>query len=135
MSDSKEIHGWTAVPRDPVILFKSYTKSEPKPLVVNDIPLPDSSLSRKVLAYAEKELSEQTFNHSMRVYYYGGLSYSYISPQCYYDNIVRFCLLVSVFPSRCHVVTNCVIPGPYWQVKQSKDSISPLGPSCQKRTS
>lgn len=74
MSDSKELHGWTAVPRDPVVLFKNYEKSEPKPLVVNDILLPDSSLARKVLAYAEKELSEETFNHSMRVYYYGMLS-------------------------------------------------------------
>ena len=71
MSDPKEVHGWTAVPRDPAVLLKSMEMSEPKTLTVDDIPLPDSGLAKNVLTYAKKELNEQTFHHSMRVYYYG----------------------------------------------------------------
>ena len=42
-----------------------------QPLNIKDIKLPESSLVDNVQAYAKKNLSTETYNHSMRVYYYG----------------------------------------------------------------
>jgi cyanamide hydratase len=66
-------YGWTAVPRDVDLLLKqSEAGDTPAPaLSVLDIPIPDSNLAKEVLAYAKRELSTETFNHSMRVYCFG----------------------------------------------------------------
>lgn len=71
MSDAKAVHGWTPVPRDPAILLRDVDKIDSTALTVEHILLPGSQLAKEVMAYAKKELNEQTFNHSMRVYYYG----------------------------------------------------------------
>lgn len=71
-SDPVKIHGWTALPRDPsVILNGKRNIKSPEPVKVESIVLPDTELSKVVMEYAKKELPEETFNHSMRVYYYG----------------------------------------------------------------
>ena len=72
MSNATQEHGWTAVPRSLDKLVAS--RRDPKastPVRVDDIPLPDSPLAKEVLTYAKQNLPLQTFNHSMRVYYYG----------------------------------------------------------------
>ena len=33
--------------------------------------IPDTQLVKEVMAYAKRELSVETLNHSMRVYYWG----------------------------------------------------------------
>ena len=65
-------YGWTAQPRD-VSTFLGDKKGlkAPEPQTVDNILIPDTPLAKAVLDYAQKELSEETFNHSMRVYYYG----------------------------------------------------------------
>ena len=67
-----ETHGWTAQPRS-VSTFLGDKKGlqATVPQTVNSIPLPSTSLAKAVLDYAKQELKEETFNHSMRVYYYG----------------------------------------------------------------
>lgn len=72
-SDPVATHGWTAVPVDPNVILggKEYIH-EPEPLLVKDIKFPsDDPLVVKVQEYASEKLSPQTFNHSMRVYYFG----------------------------------------------------------------
>ncbi|KAF2739007.1 cyanamide hydratase [Polyplosphaeria fusca] len=64
-------HGWTAVPRSQSRFLADVDKNRPAKFSVDDIELPDSDVVRKTHAYAKKELPERTFNHSMRVYYYG----------------------------------------------------------------
>ena len=67
-------YGWQAVPRkvESLLSHSAASSSGPaKPISVSSIPLPDSQLGREVKEYAEKELPTETFNHSMRVYYYG----------------------------------------------------------------
>jgi len=71
-----ELYGFTAVPRDPEILFQNHptaTGEHPtqKACVVDDFPLPDSDVVRKVKAFAKAELNKETYNHSHRVYIYG----------------------------------------------------------------
>lgn len=67
-----ETHGWTAQPRDfSAFLGEKKDLPPPEPQTVDRIPLPTTPLARAVLDYAKKELREETFNHSMRVYYYG----------------------------------------------------------------
>ena len=67
-----ETHGWTARPRDfSAFLGNSKDLPAPEPQTVDRMPLPTTPLARAVLEYAKKELREETFNHSMRVYYYG----------------------------------------------------------------
>jgi cyanamide hydratase len=64
-------HGWTAVPRSQAKLIADLENPQPANIVVDDVKLPDSEVARKTYEYAKKELPEKTFNHSMRVYYYG----------------------------------------------------------------
>ncbi|MCJ1436440.1 hypothetical protein MMC27_005819 [Xylographa pallens] len=66
-------HGFTAVPRDAdeKILKGAKNVKDPIPLSVEDIDFPSEPLVQKVQEYAKAHLNEQTFNHSMRVYYYG----------------------------------------------------------------
>jgi cyanamide hydratase len=66
-------YGWEAVPRDiPTLLSKlSEAKGNAPTFSVSSIPIPDTKLAKAVHEYAEKELGKQTFNHSLRVWYYG----------------------------------------------------------------
>ena len=48
---------------------------DPQPQLVQDIILPDTALAKSIMEYARRELPEQTFNHSMRVYYYGRIQF------------------------------------------------------------
>ena len=72
MTTEIEEHGWTAVPRDFKALLqgKPYLK-EPTALLVDEIPWPNDDLVTKTQKYAKDELQEQTYNHSMRVFYFG----------------------------------------------------------------
>lgn len=66
------MYGWAAQPRDvSVLLDGKKNNNEPKPQTVADTSLPDTQLATAVLEYARKQLPTETFNHSMRVYYYG----------------------------------------------------------------
>ncbi|KAI5119260.1 hypothetical protein M0805_007263 [Coniferiporia weirii] len=78
MNDEQKIsfYGYTSVPRDPDVLFKDHptaSGANPKqdPLEFKDLPLPDSPLVQKVKEFVKERLTEQTFNHSNRVYIYG----------------------------------------------------------------
>lgn len=65
-------YGLTALPRDPKVLLNGAKNIKvPAAVTVSDIHLPDTPLAKKVMDYAKSELQEKTFNHSMRVYYYG----------------------------------------------------------------
>ncbi|KAG4441186.1 hypothetical protein IFR05_003304 [Cadophora sp. M221] len=68
-----EKFGWTAVPRKlSTLLEQSQASSGPaKPISVSSISLPDSPLAKAVHEYAKKDLATETYNHSMRVFYYG----------------------------------------------------------------
>ncbi|KUJ20266.1 cyanamide hydratase [Mollisia scopiformis] len=70
---SIEKYGWTAVPRKvSTLLSQSESSSnQPKSLSTSTIPLPDSPLVKAVQEYAKAELPTETYNHSMRVFYYG----------------------------------------------------------------
>lgn len=69
------LHGWTAHPRSLQSLLPPGRKNvkDPEPMKVgdSDLEIPDTQLVKEVMAYAEKELSVETLNHSMRVYYWG----------------------------------------------------------------
>jgi cyanamide hydratase len=72
-TDTVSLHGWTAVPVDAEAIFqgKPYLH-EPKSVFVQDIPFPsDDPLVARVQAYAKEKLPAPTYNHSMRVYYWG----------------------------------------------------------------
>lgn len=72
MTSPIEKHGWTAVSRSlEKLLAERHDKREPWPLKVEDISLPDGELVGKVMEYARSHLPAQTFNHSMRVFFYG----------------------------------------------------------------
>jgi cyanamide hydratase len=65
-------HGWTAVPRDSNVIFKTKPISNPSALEVADMHFPaDDPVVAEVQRYAKEHLLEQTYNHSMRVYYWG----------------------------------------------------------------
>lgn len=73
MSKTIEDNGWTAVPKSLEKLLANHKnpKSKPAPLRVEDMALPSSPVVDIVMKHAKHDLPEQTFSHSMRVYYYG----------------------------------------------------------------
>ncbi|CZS90863.1 hypothetical protein WAI453_003926 [Rhynchosporium graminicola] len=72
-SPAVEEFSWTAVPRKLSTLLEQSLASSTaaKPISVASISLPDSPLAKEVHKYAKQELSTETYNHSMRVFYYG----------------------------------------------------------------
>ncbi|KAL8646734.1 MAG: hypothetical protein Q9210_005960 [Variospora velana] len=72
MSNAIDMYGWAAQPRHVSVLLDGKKRNkEPEPQTVADTNLPDTPLATSVLEYARKLLPTETFNHSMRVYYYG----------------------------------------------------------------
>lgn len=72
-ASEEQLNGWTAVPLDAGKLFngKAY-RNMPSPIKVADISFPNHDVVvAKVQAHAKEKLSIETYNHSMRVYYYG----------------------------------------------------------------
>jgi cyanamide hydratase len=63
-------YGFDAVPRSQEKLLKDYKKESPY-IPANEIAKPDTNVVRAVEDYVKKELSPETYNHSVRVYYYG----------------------------------------------------------------
>lgn len=74
LSRSEQIaeYGWTSLPCDPAKWGgnKIYNK-EPVPKLCSSISLPDTALVKAAMEHVKQELPEHTFNHSMRVFYYG----------------------------------------------------------------
>lgn len=67
-----EKYGWTAVPHKVSSLLEQSESKGPAPTIdISSVPLPSSPLSKAVHEYAQRELPVETFNHSMRVFYYG----------------------------------------------------------------
>ncbi|EMD34899.1 hypothetical protein CERSUDRAFT_116436 [Gelatoporia subvermispora B] len=98
--DNVVFYGFSPVPRDPEVLFKDHpTASGPNPkqdlFTVDDFPLPDSPVTREVKAFVKKELDEQTYNHSHRVYVYGTALVKTHFPAWSYDSETYYlaCLL------------------------------------------
>ncbi|KAI2637455.1 hypothetical protein GGS21DRAFT_479662 [Xylaria nigripes] len=72
-------HGWTAVPVDAKTIFNQTPIVKPSPLNLAEVPFPsDDAVVATIQRYAKEHLPEQTYNHSMRVYYWG---YSIIKNQ------------------------------------------------------
>ncbi|KAF7586989.1 hypothetical protein BBP40_007881 [Aspergillus hancockii] len=76
MSSTREVqveeYGWTAVSTDPK--QRAATKPPIKPSIpqlVKDAPFPETALGKAATECAKAELPAHTFNHSMRVFYYG----------------------------------------------------------------
>lgn len=66
-------NGWTPIPLDAGQVFKNGPYiNKPEPLLVSDMHFPSGDpLVREVQDYAKRKLPAPTYNHSMRVYYYG----------------------------------------------------------------
>lgn len=66
-------HDWTSVPRDAKAIFgeKPFIH-EPATISADEIAFPkDDPLVIKVQEHVRPQLSAPTYNHSMRVYYFG----------------------------------------------------------------
>ncbi|KAF7531013.1 hypothetical protein G7054_g9314 [Neopestalotiopsis clavispora] len=76
-------HGWTPVPVDASEIFgKKPYRNEPPAVSANEIPFPsDDPIVAKVQAYAKEHLPQPTYNHSMRVYYFGYCILKYQFPE------------------------------------------------------
>jgi cyanamide hydratase len=67
-----DTYGWTAVPvKLEALLSLSKDSGSAPPFSTTSITLPSSPLAKSALEYAKKELPIETFNHSLRVFYYG----------------------------------------------------------------
>lgn len=62
-------------PRSHVEILATLENPRPANIKVSEITLLDTDVARKTYQYAKEELPEKTFNHSMRVYYYGTHSF------------------------------------------------------------
>ena len=64
-------YGWTAVQRSHSRSLANVDQNKPAKISVDDLKLPDSNIANKTFEHAKNELPENTFNHCLRVYYYG----------------------------------------------------------------
>jgi cyanamide hydratase len=70
------VNGWTSMPASAGAIFGDQPFiNKPKALPLSDIKFPfgDPTVA-KALEYAREKLHPETFNHSMRVYFYGMLA-------------------------------------------------------------
>ncbi|ORY16794.1 putative urea hydro-lyase/cyanamide hydratase [Clohesyomyces aquaticus] len=74
-------HGWTSVPRAQSRILSDVNKSSPAKLSVDDVTIPDSAVAKKTHSYAKEKLPDQTFKHSMRVFYYGSAIVKFHLPE------------------------------------------------------
>ena len=72
LEQHEQQHGWSAVPRslDKLVASRKNPQS-PRPIKVEDISIPESSLVKQITEYAKGNLPGPAFNHSMRVFYFG----------------------------------------------------------------
>lgn len=61
-------YGWTSTPCDASQLKLS---KPPTPQLIKDLRFPHTAVAKASVEYANSELPLHTYNHSMRVYYYG----------------------------------------------------------------
>jgi len=94
-------YGWTAVPRSfTTLLSESQTAlpSTPAPAyTISSLPFPSSHLVTSIRAYASKELPIETFNHSMRVYYYGLAILNHAFPTWITESFLETYALTALF--------------------------------------
>lgn len=66
-------HGWTPIAADANAIFKGRPYlHKPDPLLVADMKFPDDDvLVQKIQEFAKDNLPIETYNHCMRVYYFG----------------------------------------------------------------
>ena len=63
-------YGFIPVLRSQEKLLKEHNKDSPY-ISIDDIAVPDTQVVQAVEQYVKKELSPETFRHSVRAYYYG----------------------------------------------------------------
>ena len=63
-------YGFNPLPRSQEKLLKGHRKDSPY-VPIGDIAVPDTMVVRAIDEYVKKELSRETYNHSVRVYFYG----------------------------------------------------------------
>ncbi|KAF3075360.1 Cyanamide hydratase [Trichoderma lentiforme] len=64
-------NGWSSLPLDPSQLWGGKPfRNIPEPILVDDIKFPEDPIAVEVQKYAKEMLPIQTFNHSMRVFYF-----------------------------------------------------------------
>jgi len=105
-------YGFTPVPRDPEVLFKDHPTAsgdhpEQDPFEVKDFPLLDSKVVQEVRDFVKKELDEQTYNHSHRVYIYGTALVKTHFPSWSYDHETYYlaCLLHDIGTAEKYLAT------------------------------
>lgn len=65
-------YGWTALSCDSLQWGGDKKNNrDPEPQLCSQKPLPNTPLIKAAMEYIKVELPEHTFNHSMRVFYYG----------------------------------------------------------------
>jgi cyanamide hydratase len=65
-------YGWTALSCDPLRWGgNKQNNHDTKPQLCSQVPLPNTPLAKAAIEHVKAELPEHTFNHSMRVFYYG----------------------------------------------------------------
>lgn len=70
---TKQMYGLTAVPASPTTLLTTtpIPTQPPSPISVTQTPIPNTPLVQRINSYARLHLPKETYNHSLRVYYYG----------------------------------------------------------------
>ncbi|KAL4863791.1 hypothetical protein BDV12DRAFT_177015 [Aspergillus spectabilis] len=97
-SDPVAEYGWTAVPANIQTLFEQSNlnaKEAPVPTPVSSTPVPNTPLAQRIQKYAQSDLPQPTYHHSMRVYHYGLAIKRYLFPDWAFSDETYFitCML------------------------------------------
>jgi cyanamide hydratase len=70
-NDGPSANGWAAVPRNFTKSLADVDKNKQAEMTVSEANPPTTDIAKKTHDFAKEQLPEKTFNHSMRVWYYG----------------------------------------------------------------
>jgi hypothetical protein len=119
-------NGFNPVPRSQAKILKGHQKESPY-VPIADISIPNTPVVRAVDKYVKAELSPETYNHSVRVYFYGYISFvtwsHYQDRQLFAitspigNTHLRYCIFHSIVDDRCITLrAYCTISEPHQRI-------------------
>ncbi|ODM21973.1 hypothetical protein SI65_02817 [Aspergillus cristatus] len=93
MTNPITTYGLTPVPASSSTLLTSYPgpPQHPTALSITALPIPSTPLATRINAYALSNLTQQTYNHSRRVYHYGLAIKNHRFPEWEFSDETYFC--------------------------------------------
>ena len=118
-------YGFNPVPRSQAKILMGHHQESPY-IPISDIDIPDTPVVRAVDKYVKAELSSETYNHSVRVYFYGiadGDLISWLGQAIVRNHFPGWEYTPEVFPTLFIVDDRCITLHAYFTISEPHQRI------------